>query len=67
MDEIGLHAVLGGCALKTVETIFPSFCMRQVSVAQMKEVLVFEESERKEDTILLFFHVPGFPRKLRRW
>ena len=29
--------------------------MRQVSVAQMKEVPVFEESEGKEDTIAMFF------------
>ena len=55
MDEVGLHEVLGGCSLKNVETIFPSSCMQQVSVDQMKAVLVFEESEGREDTIAMFF------------
>ena len=55
MDEVGLHAVLGGCSLENVETIFPSSLMQQVSVDQMKAVLVFEESEGREDTIAMFF------------
>jgi hypothetical protein len=55
MNEVGLHSVLGGFRLSTVETIFPMSCMKKVSVDQMKEVIIFEEPEGKEDTIAMSY------------
>ena len=67
MDEVGLHAVLGGCALNTVETIF-SIILYAASVSYPNEGSTsFREIGRKRRHHCYVFCVPGFRQKVRRW
>lgn len=66
MNDVGLHSFLGGCPLSMLETIFPQSDKQQLSEEQMKEVIVFEESEGHEMTITFFFQYLVFLAKYEK-
>jgi hypothetical protein len=51
MDEVGLHRFLGRCESKVIESIFPMTDQLFISYEELKEVMVFEDTEGREETI----------------
>ena len=51
MDEVGLHRFLGRCDSKNLDCIFPSWDQMTISFEELKEVMIFEDTEGREQTI----------------
>ena len=51
MDEVGLHRFLGRCESNVLESIFPMLDDMFISFDELKEIMVFEETEGHEETI----------------
>ncbi len=55
MNDVGLHSFLGESARFMLEIIFPTADKKILTFDQIKEIIVFEESEGNEMTIEMFF------------
>jgi hypothetical protein len=55
MNDVGLHSFLGESANSMLEIIFPTADRKMLTYDQIKEVVVFEESEGHEMTAQMFF------------
>ena len=51
MDEVGLHRFIGRCESKSLESIFPMCDQMFISYEELKEQMVFEDTEGREETI----------------
>ncbi|CAB4031643.1 G2 M phase-specific E3 ubiquitin- ligase-like [Paramuricea clavata] len=51
MDEVGLHRFIGRCESKNLESIFPMCDQMFISYEELKEQMVFEDTEGREETI----------------
>ena len=55
MNEVGLHSFVGRCGSDVLESIFPTSDKQTITFEQMKEVMVFEQTEGHKQTIT-FWH-----------
>lgn len=65
MHEVGLHRFLGRCGSKSLESIFPTSDQMFISVEDLKEVMTFEDTEGREETITYWHNYLAYLAKYK--
>ena len=63
MNEVSLHSFLGRCTIDMVESIFPTSDKRFMTASEVKDVMVFEDSEGNEQSITFWYEYLSYLEK----